>query len=40
MTTIPPGITSRPVQANELDTYFALVLLVDLHVPEDRLPAL
>ncbi|MGW3360346.1 hypothetical protein ACWDFL_33965 [Streptomyces bungoensis] len=40
MTTIPPGITIRPVQANELDTYFSLVLLVDLHVPDDRLPAL
>ncbi|MFF7240278.1 hypothetical protein [Streptomyces collinus] len=28
------------MQANGLGAYFALVLLVDLHVPDDRLPAL
>ncbi|MEU1466092.1 GNAT family N-acetyltransferase [Streptomyces sp. NPDC005727] len=42
MTSLPhtPAITIRPVQANELDTYFTLTLLVDLHLPADHLPAL
>ncbi|WP_405416415.1 GNAT family N-acetyltransferase [Streptomyces rubiginosohelvolus] len=35
-----PSITIRPVQADELDTFFDLTLLVDLHVPTDELPAL
>ncbi|WP_244217742.1 hypothetical protein [Streptomyces carpinensis] len=41
MTTLtPPSITIRPVRADEIDTYFALTLLVDLHLPADELPAL
>ncbi|MFD6335078.1 GNAT family N-acetyltransferase [Streptomyces niveus] len=35
-----PSITIRPVRADELDTFFALTLLVDLRVPADELPAL
>ncbi|MFE2850182.1 GNAT family N-acetyltransferase [Streptomyces lavendulae] len=42
MTTLTPApnITIRPVRADEVDTYFDLTLLVDLHVPADELPAL
>ncbi|SEE40867.1 hypothetical protein SAMN05216532_8135 [Streptomyces sp. 2231.1] len=32
-TSTPPAITIRPVRADEIDTYFDLTLLVDLHVP-------
>ncbi|MGW6144400.1 GNAT family N-acetyltransferase [Streptomyces sp. NPDC055140] len=39
-TLTPPSITIRPVRANEIDTYFALTLLVDLHLPANELPAL
>src|SRR5690606_16044712 len=35
-----PSITLRTVQADELDTYFDLTLLVDLHLPPHKLPAL
>ncbi|MFD8900538.1 GNAT family N-acetyltransferase [Streptomyces ardesiacus] len=35
-----PSITIRPVRADEIDTYFALTLLVDLHLPAHELPAL
>ncbi|MEU9761897.1 GNAT family N-acetyltransferase [Streptomyces sp. NPDC047987] len=42
MTTLThtPSITIRPVRADEIDTYFALTLLVDLHLPAHELPAL
>ncbi|MEU3490600.1 GNAT family N-acetyltransferase [Streptomyces massasporeus] len=36
----PPSITIRPVRADEIDTYFDLTLLVDLHVPTHLLPDL
>ncbi|MFF8431001.1 GNAT family N-acetyltransferase [Streptomyces sp. NPDC016566] len=39
-TTTPPAITIRPVRADEIDTYFDLTLLVDLHVPTRLLPDL
>ncbi|MFF9158350.1 GNAT family N-acetyltransferase [Streptomyces sp. NPDC014846] len=39
-TSTSPAITIRPVRADELDTYFDLTLLVDLHVPADLLPDL
>ncbi|WP_318218818.1 GNAT family N-acetyltransferase [Streptomyces sp. SCL15-6] len=34
------GITIRPVRADELDTFFDLIQLIDLHMPADKLPAL
>ncbi|MGW4440766.1 hypothetical protein ACWELO_34425 [Streptomyces sp. NPDC004596] len=42
ITTLPhsPAITLRPARADELDTYFALTLLVDLHLAADHLHAL
>ncbi|MFF7115458.1 GNAT family N-acetyltransferase [Streptomyces albogriseolus] len=36
----PANITIRPVRSEELDVYFDLTTLVDLHVPVERLPAL
>ncbi|MFD7867014.1 GNAT family N-acetyltransferase [Streptomyces sp. NPDC059783] len=35
-----PSITIRPVRTDELDTFFDLTLLVDLHLAADELPAL
>ncbi|MET7276197.1 GNAT family N-acetyltransferase [Streptomyces flaveolus] len=34
------GIEFRPVHADEIDTFFDLIQLIDLHMPTDKLPAL